>query len=193
MNINVGFKFNNFTVIKKLSKDYYSKIDYSDYSNYKPIPFKKWQSNTFWECECSCGRKVLMYTSAIKRGGRVKCYYCNKLPTLSYELDDTFWKKILKAAKIRDIPVDITRDEAYNVFIQQKKKCAISGVDIDFPLYKTQKYLYSATASLDRIDSSKGYILTNIQWVHKHVNVMKNIYSNEYFIGFCKKIAEHNK
>ena len=31
----------------------------------------------------------------------------------------------------------------------------------------------SKTASLDRIDSSKGYTEDNIQWVHKDVNQMK--------------------
>jgi hypothetical protein len=50
-----------------------------------------------------------------------------------------------------------------------------------------------STASIDRIDSSKGYEEGNIQWVHKHVNFMKRTYSQDYFIDMCKKIAEHNK
>lgn len=46
---------------------------------------------------------------------------------------------------------------------------------------------------LDRIDSSKGYIEGNVQWVHKDVNMMKQNYSQKYFIEMCKKIYETNK
>jgi hypothetical protein len=52
----------------------------------------------------------------------------------------------------------------------------------------TSKY---STASIDRIDSSKGYILGNIQWVHKDVNFMKRTYSQEYFVKMCKLITEN--
>jgi len=38
------------------------------------------------------------------------------------------------------------------------------------------------TASLDRIDSSKGYESGNIQWVHKQLNNMKQaLPENEFF------------
>jgi len=45
------------------------------------------------------------------------------------------------------------------------------------------------TASLDRIDSSKGYVKGNLQWVHKDINMMKNHYNQKYFIEICKKVA----
>ena len=48
------------------------------------------------------------------------------------------------------------------------------------------------TASLDRIDSKKGYIKGNLQWVHKDLNIMKNSYPNQYFIEMCKKVANAN-
>ena len=49
------------------------------------------------------------------------------------------------------------------------------------------------TASLDRIDSSRGYTLDNIQWVHKDLNKMKTNYPNDYFIKMCKYVANNNK
>ena len=45
---------------------------------------------------------------------------------------------------------------------------------------------------MDRIDSTKGYIKGNVQWVHKTVNIMKNTFDNTLFINLCKKIAENN-
>ena len=47
------------------------------------------------------------------------------------------------------------------------------------------------TASLDRIDSSKGYVPGNIQWVHKDVNWMKGSFTQEYFVNICKKISKN--
>lgn len=45
--------------------------------------------------------------------------------------------------------------------------------------------------SLDRIDSSKGYIPGNIQWVHKDVNSLKSNFDEEESIKWCTMIAEY--
>jgi hypothetical protein len=64
----------------------------------------------------------------------------------------------------------------------------LSGVDIFFG---NQYDKDETTASLDRKDSGKGYTLDNVQWVHKRVNIMKNIISDMEFIEWCKKVANH--
>lgn len=48
-------------------------------------------------------------------------------------------------------------------------------------------------ASLDRIDSSLGYIIGNVQWVYKGVNFMKGEMSHDYFIEMCKMITENQR
>jgi hypothetical protein len=47
------------------------------------------------------------------------------------------------------------------------------------------------TASLDRIDSSLGYVRGNVQWLHKDVNWMKNTLDQDRFIELCKAIVNH--
>lgn len=49
----------------------------------------------------------------------------------------------------------------------------------------------ATTASLDRIDSSFGYILNNVQWVHKDVQRMKSDFSEAHFVETCRKITEN--
>ncbi len=44
-------------------------------------------------------------------------------------------------------------------------------------------------ASLDRIDSTKGYIKDNVQFVCHMANVARNEYSHEQMIEFCRAIA----
>ena len=47
--------------------------------------------------------------------------------------------------------------------------------------------------SLDRVDSSKGYIEGNVQWVHKMVNMSKQQYTQEEFIEMCTAVVNKVK
>lgn len=58
--------------------------------------------------------------------------------------------------------------------------CALSQLPIS---------IKDKTASLDRIDSSKGYEEGNVQWLHKDINMMKRHYSTDYFLYLCKKVS----
>jgi hypothetical protein len=80
---------------------------------------------------------------------------------------------------------DITIEQVYDLWIAQDKKCALSGVSIGF--YDDSK---THTCSIDRIDSSGGYTLANIQLVHKDVNIMKNKFEQAYFTEMCRLISK---
>lgn len=47
--------------------------------------------------------------------------------------------------------------------------------------------------SIDRIDSSKGYIIGNVVFCQKKVNVMKNDASIEELLTFCKDVLENER
>lgn len=82
---------------------------------------------------------------------------------------------------------EITIDMAYawDLFLKQGGRCALSGLPIE--IYE------GGTASIDRIDSSVGYVIGNVQWVHKHINIMKNNHPMDYFVEMCRLVAEFNK
>ena len=84
----------------------------------------------------------------------------------------------------------ITIDYAWELFIKQNRKCALTKMPLE--LFKVIHRKLQGSASLDRIDSSKGYIKGNVQWVHKDINWMKNNYNQPYFIKLCKKVAAEN-
>ena len=46
------------------------------------------------------------------------------------------------------------------------------------------------TASLDRLDNTKGYEVGNFQWVHKDINQIRGSLSIPDFMHWCKLIAE---
>jgi hypothetical protein len=86
----------------------------------------------------------------------------------------------------RSIVFDIDAGYIERVFQAQAGKCAISGL----PIYIDRRAT-APTASLDRIESHRGYIQGNVQWVHKVVNSMKLDHDEAYFIAMCKQIVEH--
>lgn len=91
--------------------------------------------------------------------------------------------------KSRELEFSTTIEYLWNLFIIQNGKCVLSNQDIQIVNSNNNCH----TASLDRIDSSKGYIEGNVQWVHKDINKMKMNFDQDYFIKMCKLIANVNK
>ncbi len=96
-----------------------------------------------------------------------------------------FERKRSKNRKVKQ--GDITIEQVYDVWINQNKKCALSGLDIGF--YDDGS---THTCSIDRIDSLGHYTIDNIQLVHKDINLMKNRFNQDYFIKMCQLITENH-
>ena len=107
------------------------------------------------------------------------------------ELRGQVWSCWRRRAKKRGQEFTVTIEEAWDLYIAQDKKCALTGMPIYFSILTKSKK--GMTASLDRIDSDKGYTLENIQWLHKDVNVIKNAFSQEYFINICRLISNNKQ
>lgn len=90
---------------------------------------------------------------------------------------------MLKNSKCRGFEFNMTLDEVYNKIIEQDYKCALSGIKIVF-----SRNIKENTASLDRIDSAKGYTVDNTQLVHKEYNRMKTDFQEDELFEMCKNI-----
>ncbi|HEX5186239.1 MAG TPA: hypothetical protein VFV86_05055, partial [Nitrososphaeraceae archaeon] len=77
------------------------------------------------------------------------------------ELSGKHWSEIKYKAIKRNIEFAITQEFAWNLFLKQNRKCALSGIDLFLAIYlkkENNKDIYnSSNATLDRIDSSKDY------------------------------------
>lgn len=148
--------------------------------------------SAYWKCKCICGIERVVSGQALRKGKSKSCG-CVGRPywhTGYEEIATSRWNRYIDRAVRAGFEFTISIENAWGIFIKQNKKCALSGIDIYFA--KKVKDCKGTTASLDRVDSLKGYVDGNIQWVHKDVNMMKYVYDNEYFIDMCKKIAANN-
>lgn len=102
-----------------------------------------------------------------------------------------FSSNLIRKAKKRNLPFEITPAYVDLIFERQDFKCAYTGIDLvgcnDF----SDARQYEKTASVDRIDSSKGYVKDNIQIVHKVVNMMKGNMSDDDFKMWCFLVANN--
>lgn len=164
-------------------------------------------SQRTWKCACSCGTLQFVLTGDLLRGHKKSCgclkkgtnknsiHPChargNKSPSWKGhgEISLFQWRHIKDSAIDRKIQFEITIEQAWDLFLKQDRKCKLTGLEID--LRKTARD-YKATASLDRIDSTKGYTLDNIQWIHKKINVMKMDLDEDTFFMYCRLVTEHN-
>lgn len=97
----------------------------------------------------------------------------------------------MNRAKHRGQEFTVSIEGAWQQFIKQDRKCLFSGIDLIFTSGKINKS--QQTASLDRIDSSKGYTIDNICWVHKEINKMKLDHSVEHFIEMCDMVSKNQQ
>lgn len=162
-----------------------------------------YQTRSYAKCICDCGGSLTTRLEFVKNG-RVR--YCSAKCTRIHnntlglgntnscfrgvgQIGSTFFARIKKGAKRRNIPFNITIEYVSKLYNQQKGKCALSCMDIEFGPIRTS----ATTASLDRIDSSLPYQEGNVQWVHKLVNRMKIDISREVYIQICNLVAKKHK
>lgn len=148
-------------------------------------------------CKClDCWDFYTVRSHNLVKGKVVSCWNCSRRKGYM-SISGNFWNYIKRSAASRDIEFDILPKYAYELLIKQEYKCAISGLDISlgsqFRRKSKDKIKIERTASVDRIDSSKGYIEGNVWWVHKDINIIKLDFDIDYFIQLCHSISDYQR
>ncbi len=148
-------------------------------------------ANTRWLCKCVCGKEVELSRGSLTRK-RIKVKSCgcyahftresNKNYNGVGELSGRYFASVRCRARQHKLEFGITKEYIRDLFLKQDKRCALSGVELKF---HSRQLVFDGNASLDRIDSAKGYVEGNVQWVHKTANFMKQRLSDEEFIEWC--------
>lgn len=89
--------------------------------------------------------------------------------------------------------VEITMDDMKEIWEEQKGICPFTGVKLKLSSYTNIEKNILLSASLDRIDSNKGYIKDNIRWVSRGINLMKSNSSDKELWEMCRFIYENYK
>lgn len=150
-------------------------------------------------CECKCKKRKLVLGMHLRSGRSLSCGCSRASGKAHYkwtgheDISGAYWDQIRHGAsprKGRKRPLDFTIsiEYAWDLFVQQGRRCALTGLQLTISGKR-----HEHTASLDRIDSAIGYVVGNVQWVHKDVNMMKRTMPQERFVELCVAVAEFNR
>jgi hypothetical protein len=91
---------------------------------------------------------------------------------------------------------NLTLNYLKNLWEAQGGRCAISGRQMELPICGQaweQMGHDPWKPSLDRIDSSQGYLIGNVRFVTMIANFAKHEFSDELLFDFCKAVVEYQK
>lgn len=148
-----------------------------------------------WKCRCLlCQEEFTIESHSISKSINKSCGKCaRKLSRKNKYITGLVYQNIKSGAIKRKKEFNLTKDYLSDLYLKQDKKCALTGLDIKLSETAKEHQTGYTTASLDRIDSSKGYVEGNVQWVHKRINIMKWTDNEEEFIDWCRKVVDYNE
>lgn len=163
----------------------------------------KHNNRLMYRVQCDCGKVEIKRKDWVIKGRTTSCKSCaSKRTALKYPppinrtgcagLSGTHYLAIKFGASRRNIPFEITADFLWNLFEYQNGLCALTNIPIILVnKIKSNNVDWDViTASVDRIDNTKGYTISNVQWVHKEINRLKNNYSLEELLYWGKLLQD---
>lgn len=91
-------------------------------------------------------------------------------------------KNIRNRAKDKNYENNLNESILQDLWDKQNGKCTYTGTSLIKPSYNKRKT--PETASIDRIDSSRGYVANNIQFVAYSINMAKSDFDDKTFRDF---------
>lgn len=148
---------------------------------------------TTWKCRCDCGGSAVVRNDCLVSGATRSCGCLQNQKGRQNprwkgcgEISGRVWNKLQADAKRRGLLFTLKIDDAWRLFLAQERRCALTGLYLHF---SSRGFPADGNASLDRIDSTFGYTLDNVQWVEKRINFMKQALSQDEFQSLCAAVV----
>lgn len=158
--------------------------------------------DTYVLAQCECGNRKWKRVSFLKQKksneGCQDCfrkshksgwqtYLKKKGEWIGYEdISASFMRTLQGSAKRRGLECTIDAEYIWRQYLLQEKKCALTDLPIVFGPGGDKK---KTTASVDRINSSVGYVEGNVQLVLKDINLMKQSLEVGRFVYLCSLVS----
>lgn len=137
--------------------------------------------------ECIKAYTTIYYEKHKEKLVKYRTDYNRNNPRKAYRSLDARFHQLIKTATYRNkFEVCLTVEDIKILWQKQEGRCVYTKL----PLLATANQLN--TVSLDRIDSSKGYVAGNVQLVCSAVNKMKSNMTETQFIDLCLLVAQNN-
>ena len=139
-----------------------------------------------------CSRRcVAIFRNKLRKGMCSSLQYEHLLKICGNRRDQySPFRYILGNIRRRFKDYDIDLEYLKLLWESQEGICPYTGLKLVLPSYHNNVE-YFKLASLDRIDSSKGYVKGNLQYISLPINFMKNTKSDKDVKQFLKQISSY--
>jgi hypothetical protein len=167
-------------ISQRLKKKGFELISKEYYGREKPILVR-----------CICGNIFETTFNRFEGNGSVSCG-CRKVgrPTnirVVHEISQRFMTQYKTQARNRGLTFNITAEYIWDMFLSQNKLCKLTGELLEFSK-KTQTFS-DTTVSIDRINTSLGYVSGNVRIIHKVINKIKWDFDDSEFLTLCNSVV----
>lgn len=143
-------------------------------------------------CSASCASRYGIKINHRPKGNPTTLRANNRLD--EYSMFRVFMNIAMKNHRNVGIECTITLEELKKQWEIQEGICPYTGWKLLSPKNTGHKRtVHPQNASLDRIDSSKGYVVGNIQYVSLIAQYGKNIFKEEDLLNFCNDVTNYRR
>lgn len=161
-----------------------------------------------YKCRCVCGNIVIRLYSTLSKclsdGWMSSCGCLEnqnrglartipKTVEFSKYFSSTYLTYLRKKARSRNLIFLLTLNDLDNLYDKQNGQCFYTGAQLILPdrsLAFRSNY-QNTNVSVDRLDSTQPYILSNVVLCISQVNMCKQTLLPNEFINLCKQVAQN--
>ena len=168
-----------------------------------PTPYKGKVRRTWWECKCDCGEVVPIREAQLIRRQALSCGCMKGRRGLRKMSDDDIsllstrspagrWRfyQYYYGAQNRGYRWDISEDDFFEITSRPCEYCGVAAGNTAEVKRSKSQFAYNG---LDRVDNTKGYILSNVVPCCGMCNRSKYTHSREKFLEWALRLAEHQQ
>lgn len=151
-----------------------------------------------WSVRCDCGDVRTVSAIGLVKGRYYGCRDCQRRDQISHRsrcwrggchIPMTEFNRWRRSAVKRDLEWAVSVSYLDTLIETQNWTCSLTGEKLSF----NHGYNNSlgGNASLDRIDSGRGYLPGNVRFVTKAVNFAKQALTDADFVELCDRVVNH--
>lgn len=154
---------------------------------------QKWM----WLCDCDCGDQVKARTNELTKGVKTQCKNCSvkeqaekRILENNGALVNRIYKDYQRGAKDRGLTFDLTKEEFEDLIFGECYYCGSTPKRYDGNV-KYERTGEFKRNGIDRIDSTIGYVNSNLRTCCDTCNIAKHANSEDDFIDWVIKVYNH--
>ena len=151
--------------------------------------------NAIWLCKCECGKETAVDVQSLKNGNTTSCGCRMRERAIETNMIEygksafnTLYARYISKAKERNILFELTKETFSEITKRSCFYCGKEPSQIVKNRANNGDYVYNG---IDRIDSSKGYIMSNVVPCCGRCNEAKMSETQKDFIEWIKQVYTH--